>query len=219
MAYETILFDMDGVLLTGYHTDRAVYRQAAAATLADFGIDYEGDPPPDLVDPDTVADVRATCDDLGLPAAPAWAYRERASTTIENERLRDGDRTAFADCDALSTLAETATLGIVSNNRQGTVRFAAELFEWPASVVRGRFPTLTEFGRLKPDPALLRWTLDRLDVTDALFVGDRRSDVEAAHRAGIDATLLSRNGDPPDGDAEPTHHVESLHDLASIAAE
>jgi len=214
--YETILFDMDGVLLEGYHTDRAVYRQAAAATLADFGIDHGGDPPPDLVAPDTVADIRATCDDLDLPTAPAWAYRERAATTIENESIVAGDRAAFPDADVLETLAEDCTIGVVSNNRHGTVRFVAAHFEWPVDAVRGRFPTLEEFAHLKPHPRLLLGELDRLGAEDALFVGDRRTDVEAAHRAGIDAALLTRSGDPTPGEEEPRFHIESLAELPAL---
>lgn len=213
MAYETILFDMDGVLLEGYHTDPAVYRQAAAATLADFGVDHDGGPPPDLVAPDRVADVRATCDELEIPAAPVWAYRERAATTIENESIVAGSRTPFSDVDVLEELAEEYTLGIISNNRHGTVRFVADYFEWPVGAVRGRFPTLDEYAHLKPHPRLLLGELDRLGVEDALFVGDRRTDVEAAHRAGIDAALLTRNGDPPSGEEEPRFHIESLSEL------
>lgn len=216
MAYETILFDMDGVLLTGYHTDRDVYRQAVAATLADFGVEFDGEPPDGLVSPDGVAEIRATCDELGLPAAPVWAYRERAATTIENEWIVAGDRPLFADADVLSTLAADHTLGIVSNNRHGTVRFVADYFEWPVDAVRGRYPTLEEFGHLKPDPRLLRGELDRLGVEDALFVGDRRTDVEAAERVGIDAVLLSRDGDPADGTPEPQFHIESLEELPDL---
>ena len=219
MAYETILFDMDGVLLEGYHTDRDVYRQAAAATLADFGVEHGGDPPPDLVAPDTVADVRATCDDLGVPAAPVWAYRERAATTIENESIVAGDRASFPDTDALEALAEDCPIGVVSNNRHGTVRFVAEHFGWPVDAVRGRFPTLDEFAHLKPHPRLLRGELDRLGVEDALFVGDRRTDVEAAHRAGIDAALLSRSGEVVPGEPEPTFHIDSLDELSELVAD
>lgn len=216
MTYETILFDMDGVLLTGYHTDREVYRQAAAATLADFGIDYEGEPPPGLVDPDDISEVRTTCDDLSLPATSAWAYRERAATTIENERIAAGDRVPFDDTAVLADLADDHPLAIVSNNRQGTVRFTAEYFDWPLNAVRGRYPTLTEFGKRKPDAHLLRWMLDRLDAGEALFVGDRRTDIAAADRAGIDSALLARDGNVPDGESEPTHHIESLDALPNL---
>jgi phosphoglycolate phosphatase-like HAD superfamily hydrolase len=214
VPYDAICFDMDGVLLTGSHTDRSVYRQAAAATLADFGAEYDGQPPMDLVDPDTVADVRAMCDELEIPPAAVWAYRERAATTVENERIVAGDRTPFQDTPALDSL--DCPVGVVSNNRHGTVRFVVEHFGLPASVVRGRFPTLDEFGRLKPDPHLLSWVLDRLDAADVLFVGDRLSDVAAAHRAGVDAALLTRGGEPPSGKHEPEHHVDSLEAVLDI---
>lgn len=217
MSYDAICFDMDGVLLSGYHTDRSVYRQAAAATLADFGVEYDGEPPVGLADPDTVADVRSVCDELSIPATAAWAYRERAATTIENEGIVAGDRTVFPDTAALDSLS--ATVGIVSNNRQGTARFVAEHFSIPATVVRGRFPVLGEFGRLKPDPHLLTWAVDRLDTEDVLFVGDRRTDVEAAHRAGVDAALLSRDGDPPAGDPVPEYHIESLGEIPDLLGE
>ena len=216
MSYDAICFDMDGVLLSGYHTDRSVYRQAAAATLSDFGRAPDGDPPPGLVDPDAVADVRTACDDLSIPAAAVWAYRERAATTIENERIVGGERTLFPDTAALETLAEDCDIGVVSNNRHGTVRFVVDHFGLPADAARGRFPTLEEYNRLKPDPYLLTETLDRLDAEDALFVGDRYTDVEAAHRAGADAALLSRDGDPAGGDPEPRFHVESLSELPEL---
>ena len=104
----------------------------------------------------------------------------------------------------------------MSNNRQGTARFVTDYFEFPMAVVRGRFPTLTEYGTRKPDPTYLEWALDRLDGEDVLFVGDRRSDVEAAHRADIDAALLARSGDPPEGSPEPEHHIESLTELVGL---
>lgn len=216
VAYDAICFDMDGVLLSGYHTDRSVYRQAAAATLADFGVSHEGDPPPDLVDPETISDVRATCDLLSIPATPVWAYREHAATTIENERIAAGDRQPFGDVSVLSELAEEYTIGIVSNNRQGTVRFVAEYFDLDVDVVRGRFPTLEEFGSLKPDPMLLEWTLERLDTDDVLYVGDRQTDVEAADIVGIDSALLSRDGAVADGGSDPDYHIESLTELPDL---
>lgn len=213
MSPDALLFDMDGVLLQGYHTDRDVYRQAVAATLADFGVEYEGHPPPDLVDPSAISDIRAICDDLGLPPSPVWAYRERAATTIENEHIAAADRQPFADTSVLDTLAASYDLAVVSNNRQGTVRFVADYFEWPFEVVRGRFPTLEAYGSLKPDPTMVEWTLDRLGTDDAVYVGDRMSDVTAAHRAGIDVALLTREGDPPVGEYDPHVHVDTLSAL------
>lgn len=216
MSYDAIVFDLDGVLLTGYHTAPAVYQQAARETLADFDVTLT-ELPAEVVNPDDTEQVQQFCRQQDIPPEGFWGYREHASTVLENERIRDGEREPFDDAGVVERLADEATLGIVSNNRHGTVRFVREHFEWDDAfaVVRGRAPTLAGYSRMKPDPHYLASTLDELGVepTDALFVGDRRSDVETADRAGTDSALLVRDGDPPTGGAEPTHVIDSLRDL------
>ncbi|MFB6201736.1 MAG: HAD family hydrolase [Halorhabdus sp.] len=217
--YDAIVFDLDGVLVTGYHTDPEVYRQATVESLADFDV-QEDDPPASLVDPDDAAQARAHCERLGVAPDPFWGYREHAATALENAQIEAGEREPFGDVDALVGLAERADLGIVSNNRHGTVRFVHQYFEWDehVDVAIGRAPTLAGYDRMKPDPHNLRVALDALetDPADALFVGDRLSDVETADRIGSDAALLVRDGDRPTGDHDPTFVIDSLADLRSI---
>ncbi|MFB6150733.1 MAG: HAD family hydrolase [Haloarculaceae archaeon] len=217
--YDALVFDLDGVLLTGYHTDPAVYRRATVESLADFGVETD-DPPAALVDPDDAGTARRVCERLGVPADPYWGYREHAATALENDRIRAGERVPFDDVDALSTLADRADLAVVSNNRHGTVRFVRNHFDWGGHLTTavGRRPTLAGYDLMKPDPHYLEAALDALgtDPADGLFVGDRRSDVATADRAGADAALLVRDDDQPDGEPEPTFVVESLEDLLSI---
>ncbi|MFB6114340.1 MAG: HAD family hydrolase [Halodesulfurarchaeum sp.] len=219
VAYEAIVFDMDGVLLTGYHTDREIYRRAAQEATTDFAIDID-ELPADLVDPDRGADIRRICDARGVNPDAFWGYREHASTAMENEQIAEGTREPFADTEVLFDLSDVARLGVVSNNRQGTVRFVLEHFGFVGHVdaFRGRLPTLDSFDRMKPDPAFLDTVLDALDVDPAetLFVGDRRSDVLTADRAGTDSALLVRDGDPPDGNPDPTVTIGTLTELRSF---
>ncbi|MFW5950069.1 MAG: HAD family hydrolase [archaeon] len=220
MTYDAITFDMDGVLLTGYHTDPETYRQATLESLADFDANSV-DPPSVIVDPDEAATVREFCERHNVPAEPFWGYREHAATVLENEQIRAGERVPFEDVTVLETLAAEADIGIVSNNRHGTVRFVREYFDWGAHVnaAVGRAPTLSGYDRMKPDPYYLDRVIQTLDTdpADVLFVGDRRSDVETADRAGADAALLVRDGELPAGDAEPAHVIETLDELVSIA--
>ncbi|WEL16336.1 HAD superfamily hydrolase [Halorhabdus sp. SVX81] len=222
MSYDAIVFDLDGVLLTGYHTAPAVYREATRETLADFDVTVEA-VPEELVNLDDTDEVRRFCDRHDCAPDAFWGYREHASTVLENERITAGEREPFDDVDVLMELAEAATLGIVSNNRHGTVRFVRDYFDWGDvfGAVRGRAPTLAGYDRMKPDPHYLGQTLDDLgvDPVNTLFVGDRRSDVETAHRAGTDSALLVRDGDRPVGQAEPTRVIESLHGLKPLAGE
>jgi hypothetical protein len=46
MEYDAVLFDMDGVLLTGEHTPGSVYRSAIEAVLADFDVAVDADTVP-----------------------------------------------------------------------------------------------------------------------------------------------------------------------------
>ncbi|WP_136689522.1 HAD family hydrolase [Halorhabdus amylolytica] len=217
--YDAIAFDLDGVLLTGYHTAPAVYRRATVEALTDFEAGVE-EPPAALVDPDDAATARRLCERFDVPAEPYWGYREHAATVLENDQIREGEREPFADVDVLETLAGSSALAIVSNNRHGTVRFVREYFEWDEHVgaAYGRAPTLAGYDRMKPDPHYLRTALDTLEVdpADALFVGDRLSDIETADRLGADSALLVREGERPDGDAQPTFEIASLEDLLAV---
>lgn len=233
MSYDAIVFDMDGVLLTGYHTDPAVYREAVREALLDFeaasmdradmsveSADMLVDLADAFVDPADSGPVRQACDALEVPADAFWAYREHAATVIENQDIAAGEREPFPDTTVLASLDPAAGIGVVSNNRHGTVRFVVEHFGWSAHVdaVQGRHPTLDGYDRMKPDPYYLDRALDSLGAEPGatLYVGDRRSDVETADRAGTDVALLARDGAAPDAPPDPTYIVESLEELPGI---
>ncbi|MFB6152901.1 MAG: HAD family hydrolase [Halodesulfurarchaeum sp.] len=220
MTYDAIVFDLDGVLLRGHHTDRDIYRAAVLETLADFGVDVS-DPPEELVDPDDPAVVRRHCSDFDIPADAFWAYREHAATVRENEEIRMGGRKPYSDTDVLPHLADGRRLGIVSNNRQGTVRFVVDHFDWESYVesLHGRYPTLAGIDWMKPDPEYLERAIDDLDVdpSGTLFVGDRASDVTTAHRAGTDVALLVREGEKPSSAYRPTAVIDSLQDVIELS--
>lgn len=213
--YDAVLFDMDGVLLTGRHTDPAVYETAAERVLAAHG---HADPSPELLDafvsPDSAEAFRARAEDAGLPAEAVWRDRERAASELEAERIRGERREPYPDVDALD---ELGSVGVVSNNRHETVAFAVNHLEIDADVALGREPTLAGFERLKPDPHYLDAALAEIGPEKALYVGDRYSDVVAAHEAGVDAALLDRPDiDPGEAAAEPEHRIDSLEDVPEL---
>jgi putative hydrolase of the HAD superfamily len=75
------------------------------------------------------------------------------------------------------------------------------------------------FGRRKPDPAMILFVLGELDVAaeDAIFVGDKiRTDVLAARRAGVRAIWLRRPGSQHTGEAEPDFIIEDLRQLPGL---
>jgi HAD superfamily hydrolase (TIGR01549 family) len=213
---DSLLLDMDGVLLVGKGTDPAVYREAAGRALFDLGV---VDPPADAVAtlgrPPYDDETAAACDRLGVPTDAFWAARERHASLLTNRRVRSGERAVHDDVGAVRTLAAELPVGVASNNRRATVEFVADsLFDGDLAVAVGREPTLPDYRtRRKPEPDILRRALPALP-DDPLYVGDRRKDVVAARRADVDAAFVRRphNRDIV-LDPEPDLVVEDLGEL------
>ena len=219
VAYDAIVFDMDGVLITGAGTSPETYRRATTELLSVFGHPEPTDWSSQLEDPSNADSFREACDRWDLPPEAAWAYKERAATDVARARIAQGERTTYDDIEVVPTLADRYDLGIVSNNRIDTVQYCADRFEWSwAEVCRGRFPTLTDFDARKPDPTYLEWAFDRMECETALYVGDRISDMMAAERAGVDAALLTRSGKRDPESPIPTYEISSLRDLLELEA-
>ncbi|MWV64084.1 HAD-IA family hydrolase [Halorubrum sp. JWXQ-INN 858] len=218
---------MDGVLLVGPGTHPGVYRMAAHDALADLGVRDLPAAPADLAavlegsayDP-SMADA---CAALGIDVDAWWAARERHASRRANARVRSGARATDPDAAAtLTTLARERRLGLVSNNRLATASFvAAYRFPGRFEVVIGRRPTIEDYRRRKPDPTFIERALARLDADGGVYVGDRWTDVTAAHRAGLDPVLIERphtaaageGGDGPPADATPAVTIDSLSAL------
>jgi FMN phosphatase YigB (HAD superfamily) len=116
----------------------------------------------------------------------------------------------------IAALAERHRLAIVSNtiipgdhHRRTLERFG--IFRWFECGVWS-----ANFGRRKPDPAMIHHVLETLGVParEAVFVGDKlRTDVEAARRARVRAIHLRRRGSPAGGGAEPDFVIRDLREL------
>ena len=218
MNYDAIIFDFDGVLLTGRGTPPGVYENATRELLRGFGNRNQEHWSASLQKPDNADEFREAARSLNLSPQHAWGYREATATRIERIWIESGQRRPFADTDELSTLGAKYPIGVASNNRHGVVEFCVNEFDWSESidVIRGRFPTLADFDRLKPDPYFLNSVIDGLEATSPLFVGDRATDILAAERAGCDSALIRRPEQPKPADASPTYEISSLADLDGV---
>lgn len=215
MQYDAVLFDMDGVLLTGRGTQTDVYLEATRRTFREFGVEeFTDDQVRAFTDPD-FEDLGALCADYGLSLGSFWRRREDHATDLAKQQVGTAARRAFDDAAVVRDLPAELALGVVSNNRQATVEFVLESIGLrPAfEVVLGRDPTVEGYRRRKPNPAYLRRALDELDADAAVYVGDRATDVQAAAGAGIDSVLLDRPEHDPPAACDPTYTIPSLRDL------
>lgn len=214
--YEAVVFDLDGVLLQDAATPASVYQEAADAVVDSFDLPVTDDQRRTLGKYHFDEDLAACCRDVGVDPEAFWGARERFASRIANRRIHEGARRPYPDTDVLADLAPA--LAIVSNNRQATVSFAAEhLFDGQFAVATGRDRTLAGYGRKKPNSYYLDRTLAELGVEHALYVGDRGSDVVAAHRAGIDSAFLRReHNSQMTLEDPPTYDIDSLAVLPAI---
>ncbi|MFB6280711.1 MAG: HAD family hydrolase [Haloferacaceae archaeon] len=217
MGYAAVVFDNDGVLVVP--TERRLLRRAAARAFAAFGVD----PPPDGTaaaadgDPDRI---ERACDRCGIDPAAFWAACEARAAGAQRAALATGAKPPYGDVAALRDLDRP--LGLVSNNQHATIEAILDRFGLRGlfGAAYGREPSLRGLRRKKPATHYLDRALADLGVApaDALLVGDSNADLRAAAAAGADAAFLRR---PHRADydlaVEPTHVVDSLHDVAALA--
>jgi HAD superfamily hydrolase (TIGR01549 family) len=216
-GYEAVLFDMDGVLIRGRATIPEVYANAADEALAELGVDIPEDERAVLRQPQFDEAMAECCRTVGLDPEEFWTVREGVASERANRRIGSEPRTPYEDTTVLAALS--GPLGVVSNNRTGTVEYVAEeLFPGRFGAAVGRDPTLEGYRRRKPDPHYIERALEQLGAEHALYVGDRETDLLAARRAGIDGAILRRDHRQGTLDETPAFDLTGLDELRSVLA-
>jgi phosphoglycolate phosphatase len=208
-VYDAVVFDNDGVLTE--RTDRAVLRDAVADAFAAFDVT----PPTDTLDalvagvrPDELRDI---CRELELDPDAFWRERDRQATRHQRREIDAGRKPTYPDVEVLDAL--DAPLGVVSNNQHATIEYLFDVHDLHRHFETwyGREPTLESVDRKKPEPHYVERALEDLGTTNALYVGDKATDVQAAHAAGIDAAVVRRDHNRHvDLPTTPAYEVETL---------
>lgn len=215
MKYDAVLFDNDGVLLT-LNRDVEVFRRMVRETFAEFGVRDPGEVEVEaFMGALNIQEMQGICRSYDLELEEFWRSREMRSYRIQRGMIREGDRRLYDDVDALQQL-DGAGLGVVSNNQHRTVEHVVNHYDIDViDSYYGREPSLDGIRRMKPEPYYLERVLDDLSTRDAVFVGDRESDVLAAEAAGIDSVFLERpHARAPD--RGPTYRASDLHELVEL---
>lgn len=118
--------------------------------------------------------------------------------------------------DVVAQLAQRYKLGLVSNtvipgDHHARSLEASGILQYLDAAVWS-----ANFGRRKPDPAMVFYVLEELGVPSeqAILVGDKiRTDILAAKRAGMRAIWLRMANAPHTGEAEPDFVIHDLREL------
>lgn len=205
MAYDAILFDMDGTLiLSGSLWDRAT-----RAVLPELGVHLTeeeffslgGILLHDLLaskgfDEDVIEQVRLRRDQMLIPL-----FREETT-------WRTGAQELLAD------LADRPT-GVITSAHADVVNAIDE-----GIGIRSKVKTFVVYEdvhpRYKPDPygLLMACTSLNVDPANCIYIGDQSCDLEAAAAAGMTGVLIRGPNTPPDLQHE--HVINELPELKAI---
>lgn len=217
--YDSVVFDVDGVLLRRHADHPDVYGDAVSAAFREFGVD-----PPDadiqaFVGSATVEGMETVCERHGVDFETFWPERERRVSELQQRMMDRGERVLYDDCSVLQELTSTHTLGLVSNNQHETIRYMVRHFSLDDrfETIYGRDAHVEGFERMKPETYYLERALDDLGTRSALYVGDSAADVVAAHRAGLDSAFVWRSHrEGYELPEEPTHEIDRLTELTDV---
>jgi len=217
--YDSVLFDVDGVLLRRHDDHPTVYADAVAETFRSFDVAVAPDDLEAFYGSATLDGMRRVCERHGVDFEAFWPERERNVSALQQRLMRRGERDLYDDCAVLSELAAGHELAAVSNNQHETVEYMVDHFDLGEhfEAAYGREPTVEGFERTKPDTHYVDRALTDLDTRSGLYVGDSGVDVLAAHRAGLDSAFVRRDHragyEPPE---EPTYEIDRLTELTDI---
>lgn len=213
--YDAVLFDNDGVLVKPMEIE-PIY-DAIRDTFAEFGVEPSERDVRRLVgvSPD---ELRGICDKYCIGTSAFWERRDANVSRVQREAVDAGEKEPYDDISVAERLAREhgIPVGVVSNNQHATVEHIVSKLELSfLETYSGREPTLDDLRRKKPSPHFVEEALETVGTRNAVYVGDSTKDIVASERAGIDSALVRRDHVEVNG-AEPTHEVESLHELLAM---
>ncbi|MFD1513655.1 HAD family hydrolase [Halomarina rubra] len=215
MSYEAVVFDNDGVLVE--ITDWDVLRGAARDTFASFDVDPSDEDLATVLSSVTVDGLEAMCARHGLDPEAFWHERDTNYTTVQQREVVEGRKPMYDDASVVRDL--DVPLGIVSSNQHATIERILDHYDLREHFVTyyGRQPTVEDVRRKKPHPHFVERALEDVGTTNALYVGDSETDVEAAHAAGVDSVFLRREHRADYSlSVEPTYEFETLDPLVDL---
>jgi putative hydrolase of the HAD superfamily len=185
MTLRCVIFDMDDVLC---HYDLGKRLRALSRLSGQ-----------------TPRDIRAAIWDSGFedaadsgqyPTSPAYleAFGQRLGYPINRYEWVEARRVAMEPWPEVLAFAAATSLThdtlVYTNNGPLLKEALAELFPEAHAIFGDRIYCSYEFGTKKPDPASYRLLLERIGAapSEAWFIDDKKSNIEGARLAGLEAT-------------------------------
>ncbi|MHC1567448.1 MAG: HAD family hydrolase [Candidatus Syntropharchaeia archaeon] len=224
MAYDTIIFDMDGTLINSRGKGEISYRWARDAlkkTMKKFGVEWRNGIDEiflSLITKKGGKGLEEFCKMYKIKDIHSfWRERERDVIEAKISAIDSGEITLYDSVRRIvGYLSNKYALAIVSDSQQECVEHAVRHFDLVPyfRVWYGRGSELEDLKKLKPEPDYILRVLEELGSNRAVLVDDSPYSILAAEKAGIDSILLLRG--KKEILKEPDYIIDDLMELKKI---
>lgn len=222
MAYSSVIFDMDGVLLNSLIDGEEWKYRAVDRALQEKDIDPEGlaqeDKDKVLGDKGYKACLKEASR-LGVDPREIWSLVAQETTEARREELEKGSFKLYPGVkDTIKALhQQDIPMAVISNAPESAVKMMVEsfglkqYFKFYAGI-----RNFEDLRARKPHPNHLELAKAELKRNPFIYIGDSNSDLEAAERAGMDSIWMRRSGDVQSGHS---FEAENISDITKYVLE
>ena len=223
MEFNSVVFDMDGVILNSLVDHEGWKYEAVNKALKSEGVDPESlsrEKKDSLLGDQGYADCVSTSKEVGVNPRKVWTEVAEKTTLAREEQLEDGQFELYDGArKSIKALHDRdIKMGIISNAPEMAVELTIEhfdlkrFFKFYAGV--RNFEDLRE---RKPHPNHLEMAKAELKRDPFVYIGDHRSDLVAAQRADMSSIWVKRN--EASMDLEPDFTVKDVSRIREIVLE
>lgn len=223
MEYNSVIFDMDGVILDYEGENFNWIYSLVRDALEQKDVDAENLSRSELdafLGERGVQDCVEICNKYDVDARTVWTELADATTYARAERIENGNFCLFPEAKGVlrQLHEEGMEMALVSNAPESAIEVMIEnyglrkYFEY----FRG-ISSFDDLSDRKPHPDHLNFAKAELKHGPFVFVGDSESDIIAAQNAGMDSVWINRDGGSID--TRPDYEIEDLEELLRVVKE
>lgn len=220
MEFNSVVFDMDGVILNSLVDNEEWKYNAVNEALDEEGVDPESlskEKKDSLLGDQGYSDCVKTAKDVGVNPRKVWNTVAEKTTLSREKQLENGKFELYDGArDTIESLHDKdIQLGIISNAPEMAVELTIDhfdlkrFFKFYAGV-----RNFEDLQARKPHPNHLELAKAELKRNPFTYVGDHESDLIAAHRAEMSSIWVKRTEN--EVDVTPDYTVTSAKEIQDV---